>query len=292
MFDSKKVTGQMLQSYKKEGVPCAEKSLNLPDRSEVIAILADLRKVMFPAYFAAAESRGDEEHFVEATVHSVYFKLKRQIELALAFHCGCVNGDDSNAERIADEFIESLPEIRRVLFTDVQATFEGDPAAKCKEEIIFSYPGFYAIFIYRIAHLLYKQNVPFIPRMMTEHAHDRTGIDINPGATIGEYFFIDHGTGVVIGETTVIGKRVRVYQGVTLGALSPRKGQSLAGVKRHPTICDGVTIYSGASILGGETVIGEGAIIGGNSFICESVDANAKVSIKLPELIIRSEKKK
>jgi serine O-acetyltransferase len=169
----------------------------------------------------------------------------------------------------------------------VQATFEGDPAAKCKEEIIFSYPGFYAIFIYRIANLLYKQSVPFIPRMMTEHAHDRTGIDINPGATIGEYFFIDHGTGVVIGETTKIGNRVKIYQMVTLGALSPRKGQSLAGVKRHPTVEDDVTVYSGASILGGETVIGKGAVIGGNCFLTESVAAGARVSAKQPELIIK-----
>ena len=287
MFDSKKITAKMLDSYKKEGVPRVEKALSLPDRSEVISVLTDLRKVMFPAYFAAAESRGDEEHFVEATLHNVYFKLKRQIELALAFNCGCKSGNEESAEKIADALIEALPEVRRVLFTDVQATFEGDPAAKCKEEIIFSYPGFYAIFIYRVAHLLYLQNVPFIPRMMTEHAHDRTGIDINPGATIGEYFFIDHGTCVVIGETTVIGNRVKIYQMVTLGALSPRKGQSLAGVKRHPTVKDDVTVYSGASILGGETVIGEGAVIGGNCFLTQSVAAGARVSAKPPELIIK-----
>ena len=174
-----------------------------------------------------------------------------------------------------------------MLITDAEAAFEGDPAAKSKEEIIFSYPGFYAIFVYRVAHILYEDGVDFVPRVMTEYAHSSTGIDINPGATIGEYFFIDHGTGIVIGETTVIGKRVRLYQGVTLGALSPRKGQILSGVKRHPTIKDNVTIYSGASILGGDTVIGEGAVIGGNSFITESVADNARVSIKLPELIIK-----
>ena len=183
--------------------------------------------------------------------------------------------------------MEALPEVRRVLLTDLQATFEGDPAAKSKEEIAFSYPGIYAIFVYRIAHLLYEREVPFIPRMMTEYAHGKTGIDINPGATIGEYFFIDHGTGIVIGETTVIGNRVKIYQNVTLGALSPRKGQSLSGVKRHPTVEDDVTVYSGASILGGETVIGKGAIIGGNCFLTESVQAGAKVSAKRPELIIK-----
>ena len=174
-----------------------------------------------------------------------------------------------------------------LLLKDVEATFEGDPAAESKEAIIFSYPGLYAIFVYRVANLLYKSGVPFVPRIMTEHAHSMTGIDINPGATIGEYFFIDHGTGIVIGETTVIGNHVKIYQGVTLGALSPRKGQSLAGVKRHPTVCDNVTIYSGASILGGETIIGEGAVIGGNSFITEPIKGGVKVSVKKPEHIIK-----
>jgi serine O-acetyltransferase len=183
--------------------------------------------------------------------------------------------------------MKALPAIRNTLFTDLDATFEGDPAAKSKEEIVFCYPGFYAIMVYRVAHVLYEMGVPFIPRMMSEYAHGKTGIDINPGATIGEYFFIDHGTGIVIGETTVIGNRVKIYQNVTLGALSPRKGQSLSGVKRHPTVEDDVTVYSGASILGGETVIGKGAIIGGNCFLTESVQAGAKVSAKRPELIIK-----
>ncbi len=174
-----------------------------------------------------------------------------------------------------------------MLLKDVQAGFDGDPAAKSKEEIIFSYPGFLAIYVYRLAHILYLEEVPFIPRIMTEYAHDHTGIDINPGATIGEYFFIDHGTGVVIGETTTIGNNVKLYQGVTLGALSTRKGQQLSGVKRHPTIEDNVTIYSNSSVLGGETVIGENTIIGGNTFITESIPANSKVSAKSPELVIK-----
>ena len=169
----------------------------------------------------------------------------------------------------------------------MQAGFDGDPAAKSKEEIIFSYPGVFAIYVYRLAHILYQNKVPFIPRIMTEYAHGKTGIDINPGAEIGEYFFIDHGTGVVIGETTEIGNNVKLYQGVTLGALSTRQGQQLANVKRHPTIRDNVTIYSNSSVLGGETVIGENTIIGGNTFITESIPANTKVSAKSPELVIK-----
>ena len=174
--------------------------------------------------------------------------------------------------------------MREYLYTDVQAAYDGDPAAYSTDEIIFSYPGLYAITIYRMAHVLFKLDVPMIPRIMTEYAHSLTGIDIHPGATIGKYFFIDHGTGIVIGETTEIGNNVKIYQGVTLGALSTRKGQQLKGVKRHPTLGNYVTIYSGTSVLGGETVIGDGATIGGNSFIVESVPAGTKVSIKTPEL--------
>ncbi|MBQ8657818.1 MAG: serine acetyltransferase [Clostridia bacterium] len=286
MFDSKKIVAQMARSYQEEMTPNAKGEFNLPDRNEIIGVLEDLRKLMFPAYFAA-EGLRDPAHFAESMLHSVYFRLKKQIEKAYAF-CkekgGC---NEYSAERTTDEFVEELPRIRNILLTDVEAFFSGDPAARSKEEIIFSYPGFYAIFVYRLAHILYLQGVPFIPRMMTEYAHGATGIDINPGASIGEYFFIDHGTGVVIGETTVIGNRVKIYQAVTLGALSPRKGQKLAGVKRHPTVKDDVTVYSGASILGGETVIGEGAVIGGNCFLTESVAAGARVSAKQPELIIK-----
>jgi serine O-acetyltransferase len=167
---------------------------------------------------------------------------------------------------------------------DVQAAFDGDPAAFNRDEIIFSYPGFYAITVNRIAHELHLLKIPLIPRIMTEHAHSQTGIDIHPGATIGKYFFIDHGTGVVIGETTTIGDRVKIYQGVTLGGLSTRAGQGLRDVKRHPTIENDVTIYSGASILGGETVIGEGCVIGGNCFITRSVGPHMRVSMRNPEL--------
>ena len=182
------------------------------------------------------------------------------------------------------QFLQKIPEIREFLATDVDAVFDGDPAAESADEIIFAYPGLYAITIFRFAHVLYQLKVPVIPRIMTEIAHSKTGIDINPGATIGKYFMIDHGTGIVIGETTEIGEHVKVYQGVTLGALSTSGGRKLFNKKRHPTIEDYVTIYSGASILGGDTVIGRGSVIGGNVFLTKSVAPDTKVSVKNQEL--------
>jgi serine O-acetyltransferase len=288
MKDVTSVTNQMLSSYGKNVTAGVETGLTLPDRAEVISTLNDVRKLFFPAFFAAEEARGDLAHFAESTLTSIYYRIRKQLERAYQF----VGEPIEKAESTATAFVSSLPKVRDLLFTDLEATFEGDPAAKSKEEIVFSYPGFYAIMVYRVAHVLYEMGVPFIPRMMTEHAHGNTGIDVNPGAKIGEYFFIDHGTGIVIGETTVIGNRVKIYQNVTLGALSPRKGQSLAGKKRHPTVEDDVTIYSGASILGGETVIGKGAVIGGNCFLTESVSAGVRVSAKPPELIIIQRGKK
>ena len=282
MIDVKDVAKNMQNSYATNLTAGVEKGLTLPDRAEIILALKDVQKLFFPAFFAAEEARGDLGHFAEATLTAIYFRLKKQVERAYLF-----TGENAEkAEETVNAFLEALPKLRDLLFTDLDATFEGDPAAKSKEEIVFSYPGFYAITVYRVAHLLYTLGVPFIPRIMTEHAHGKTGIDIHPGATIGEYFFIDHGTGIVIGETTIIGKRVKIYQNVTLGALSPRKGQSLAGVKRHPTVEDDVTIYSGASILGGETVVGSGAVIGGNCFVTESVPSGARVRTKPLELII------
>ncbi|SEF70248.1 serine O-acetyltransferase [Eubacterium ruminantium] len=194
---------------------------------------------------------------------------------------------NDKAEKLTLEFFKKIPKIREYVDTDIQATFEGDPAAYDKEEIVLSYPGLRATTINRIAHELYLLDVPLIPRIMTEYAHSRTGIDIHPGATLGKYLMIDHGTGVVVGETSIIGEHVKIYQGVTIGALSTSAGQGLRGAKRHPTIEDHVTIYSGASILGGETVIGEGAVIGGNAFITSSIKAGARVSIKNQELSIK-----
>jgi len=282
-MDIKKIATEMAKSYEKSDITMLSCN-QLPDRGEIISILEDLKALFFPAYFGKTDCAEPIE-FSERLLSSVYYRLKKQIELALSFNSeDCVKAE---AERITEGFISGLPSVHKLLTKDVHATFEGDPAASSLEEIIFSYPGFYAIMVYRIAHLLYQSHVPFIPRIMSEYAHGKTGVDINPGAQIGEYFFIDHGTGIVIGETTVIGNHVKIYQGVTLGALSPRKGQSLAGIKRHPTVCDGVTIYSGASILGGETVIGKDAVIGGNSFITESVSEGARVSVKKPEHIIK-----
>jgi serine O-acetyltransferase len=189
------------------------------------------------------------------------------------------------------EVFEAVPLLRQVLATDVRAFFEGDPAAKSYDEIIFAYPGIFAIMVYRIAHLLYLKEVPLLPRIMTEHAHSVTGIDIHPGAEIGEYFVIDHGTGVVIGETAVIGKNVRIYQGVTLGALSlpQNAGEQLRGKRRHPTIDDDVIIYSSATILGGNTVIGKRSVIGGNVWLTESVPPDTRVLMETPKLIYKKE---
>jgi serine O-acetyltransferase len=224
-------------------------------------------------------------------IEDVMFNLKKQIMRVLRYDC---RFKEDEQEKIVDEadcatveFFKKIPQIREHLNTDVQAAFDGDPAAYNKDEIIFSYPGLFAIAVNRIAHELHLLSVPMIPRIMTEYAHGRTGIDIHPGATIGKYFCIDHGTGVVIGESTVIGEHVKVYQGVTLGALSTSGGQNLKGKKRHPTIEDNVTIYSGASILGGGTVIGEGSVIGGNVFITTSVKAGTRVSIKNQELHLK-----
>ena len=197
----------------------------------------------------------------------------------------------ARAEQISLEFFRAIPGLRAVIQTDVEAFYDGDPAAYSTDEIVFCYPGIYAVTIYRLAHVLYTMGVPMLPRIMTEHAHSVTGIDINPGASIGNYFFIDHGTGIVIGETTVIGDHVKIYQGVTLGALTTRGGQSLRGKRRHPTIEDNVTIYAGASILGGTTVIGHDSVIGSNVFITHSIPPSTTVSVKSQELQIRSRAK-
>ena len=290
----KNTVGRITENYSLEGdmpVFCGE--MTLPDRQEIIHILNEIEKILFPSYFGVNGLMGlTPAEYVEKTLVNIYYQLKSQLKnaLSLSTWTGAKKVfDEADLDKICDEFIDELPNLQEMLLKDVTANFEGDPAAMSKSEIVLSYPGFYAIFVYRIAHELYKRKVPFVPRIMTEYAHGKTGIDINPGAEIGEYFFIDHGTGIVIGETTKIGKWVKIYQGVTLGALSPRKGQSLSGVKRHPTVEDNVTIYANTTVLGGETVIGENSVIGGNSFITSSVERNSFVSIKAPELIIRTD---
>lgn len=268
--------------------------VRLPNRRSVNGIIKDLRRIIFPGYFEAEGNRGGRsEYFSGYLLTDIFERLQVEIQAALC----CENKNDmwegaceKQAEEICLTFFKELPHVQMMLMTDVQAGFDGDPAAHSQQDIIFSYPGLFAIFIYRLAHVLYRLQVPYIPRMMTEYAHSGTGIDINAGAEIGESFFIDHGTGVVIGETTIIGKNVKLYQGVTLGALSTRSGQMLSGVKRHPTIEDNVTIYSGATVLGGETVIGEDSIIGGNAFITSSVPKSTRVSVKAPELTLKGPK--
>ena len=259
------------------------------DEEVVIEIIGSLRKILFPGYYRNKSYRVyTVRNNVSMLTEDVAFKLINQIRIVLRYDEKYENADESviteKAEEITFEFLGKLPKIREYVETDVQAAFDGDPAAYNKDEIIYSYPGLYAIIVNRLAHELFLLGVPLIPRIMTEHAHSKTGIDIHPGASIGRYFFIDHGTGIVIGETTTIGDNVKVYQGVTLGALSTRGGQSLKNKKRHPTIEDNVTIYSGASILGGQTVVGRNAVIGGNAFITSSVPEGAKVSIGNQEL--------
>ncbi|MBP5446496.1 MAG: serine acetyltransferase, partial [Treponema sp.] len=230
----------------------------------------------------------DFENYISVLCREVMLVLNKQIFLALKkLPENAEAAEEKLRERarlVTHEFFDRIPRVREYLESDLQAAYDGDPAAFDKTEIILSYPGFFAIAVNRLAHELFVLGVPLIPRIMTEYAHNRTGIDIHPGATLGKYFFIDHGTGIVIGETTVIGEHVKVYQGVTLGALSTNGGQQLKGVKRHPTIEDNVTIYSGASILGGDTVIGKNSVIGGNTFVTKSVASETVVSIKNQEL--------
>lgn len=285
-----KATAALTENYKNEELFMPKNGRSLPSRAVIIDVVKELRAVIFPGYFWSGSAAGMfPEYYTGYRLNDLYDRLKEQIEIALLYANQEMEQQEASeqADRICGGFFEKLPEVQERLLKDVQAGFDGDPAAKSKEEIISSYPGVFAIYVYRLAHILYVENVPHIPRIMTEYAHGKTGIDINPGAVIGDYFFIDHGTGVVIGETTEIGRNVKLYQGVTLGALSTRQGQQLANVKRHPTICDNVTIYSNSSVLGGETVIGENTIIGGNTFITESIPANTKVSAKSPELVIK-----
>ena len=285
-----KATAALTENYKNEELFMPKNGRSLPSRAVIIDVVKELRAVIFPGYFWSDSAAGMfPEYYTGYRLNDLYDRLKEQIEIALLYANQEMEQQEASeqADRICGGFFEKLPEVQERLLKDVQAGFDGDPAAKSKEEIISSYPGVFAIYVYRLAHILYVENVPHIPRIMTEYAHGKTGIDINPGAVIGDYFFIDHGTGVVIGETTEIGRNVKLYQGVTLGALSTRQGQQLANVKRHPIICDNVTIYSNSSVLGGETVIGENTIIGGNTFITESIPANTKVSAKSPELVIK-----
>ena len=283
------VVDSILQDYRTDRDIDRIESCSTPDRDAMIDIIKKLRRIIFPGYFKDKTYRMyNAKHNLSMLIEDVMFHLNEQV--ALVFRNSGLTEEEaqSRAQEICLEFFRQIPQIRAMVQTDLQAAFDGDPAATGMTEIIFAYPGLFAITVYRLAHVLYTLQVPMLPRIMTEYAHSITGIDIHPGATVGKFFFIDHGTGIVIGETTVIGDNVKIYQGVTLGALSTRGGQSLRGKRRHPTIEDNVTIYAGASVLGGETVIGRDSVIGSNAFITQSVPACTTVSIKSQELQMRT----
>ena len=262
-----------------------------PDNEAVVDIVQKLLNILYPGYYREKNYRSyNDNSRISILIEDVVYNLTKQIAIALRFRDDYAQAPEDKikdtAEDIAITFISRIPKIREYSDTDMEAFYQGDPAAYNKEEIVLCYPGLLAVTVNRLAHELFLLKVPLIPRIMTEYAHSRTGIDIHPGATIGKYFFMDHGTGIVVGETSVIGEHVKIYQGVTIGALSTKGGQSLRGVKRHPTIEDNVTIYAGASILGGETVIGEGSVIGSNVFITSSVRPGTRMSVKTQELVI------
>lgn len=275
----------------------------LPSRDEIISIIKLLRQLVFPGYYGKQGLTTANLPFrIGEIVLEVSDMLYEQVRCCLRYREAIEGSNGKNDERcdecdrkaaqIVATFLDLLPTSRAMIADDVQAAFDGDPAAQNTDETIFCYPGVFAITVQRLAHELHKLHVPLLPRIMTEYAHSLTGIDIHPGAQLGRSFFIDHGTGVVIGETTIIGANVKVYQGVTLGALAPHYGQMLRGTRRHPTIEDNVTIYAGATILGGDTVIGKGCVIGGNVFITSSVPPLNQVSAEPPVLRYRDKRPK
>ena len=245
-----------------------------PEKQEVIRIVGSLQALLFPLCFQRENARMSDDALLESTMRD----LRDQTEAAFRFSEPEQASALPDPDEICDRFLERLPEVKRLLLCDVEALYEGDPAAVCREEVLLCYPGFFAISVYRLAHELYQLNVPLLPRMMTEYAHEKTGIDIHPGARIGRYFFIDHGTGIVVGETTEIGDHVKIYQGVTLGAKSfelDENGNPVKKIKRHPNIGNHVVIYANATILGGDTTIGDGCVIGGNTWLTHSVESGS-----------------
>ena len=268
----------------------------LPDKSSIIQILDDILEVIYPGYHGEKHlEESNVDYHIGDLLDSIYSRLTEEIYRSVRPACELTGNLCAHCYSIAEDqaldLLHRIPDLRRQLAEDVQAAYDGDPAAKSTNEVIFAYPAIYAISVYRVSHELNRVGVPLLPRIMTEHAHSRTGIDIHPGATVGKGFFIDHGTGVVIGETTLIGDRVKIYQGVTIGALSfakDKRGQIVRGKKRHPTIEDDVVIYSGATILGGDTVIGKSSVIGGNVWLTRSVPPHTRVIISEPELVIDS----
>ncbi|MDO4502446.1 MAG: serine acetyltransferase [Coriobacteriia bacterium] len=293
MFNEKldEIVERIEENYNDEIIAFNDVDRHFPNKGAIIQIILDLRRVMFPRYFGdEAPCGAGPKYFIGDTLTRVEEALHREVFEALMFRDRKKMTRDeieARTSQICSDFFYKLPEIQQLLLKDVQAAYDGDPAAGSKAEIIYCYPGFFAIFVYRLAHELALHDVPLVPRIMSEYAHTETGVDIGAKAEIGEYFFIDHAVGVVIGETTTIGNHVKIYQGVTLGALSTRGGQSLAGVKRHPTVEDNVTIYSNASVLGGETVVGAHSVIGGSAFVTESVPPHSRVSLANQEVSVR-----
>ncbi|RZW24661.1 MAG: serine acetyltransferase [Desulfobulbaceae bacterium] len=289
------VVEKLMQSWSTKECYDHISPVSIPSHKAVINIIKQARRILFPGYFTSASLHASNlEYYIGKETTELYDKLSEQITMAIRHDCRRQERPCTNCEQRASElayrFITTLPGIASTLAHDIRATLEGDPASKSPDEVIFSYPGLLAITVYRLAHELYKLEVPIVPRIMTEWAHGETGIDINPGAQIGPGLCIDHGTGVVIGETTIIGKNVRLYQGVTLGALSLPKDavEVLRHKKRHPTLEDDVIVYSNTTILGGDTIIGAGSVIGGNIWLTESVSTGTKVLLKKPELIYRN----
>lgn len=284
------LTDNILRDYDNGRVIDRVAMFSQPDRQIIHELIGKLLRLVFPGYYRDYTYHiYHPKNSLSVLIEDVAYLLNRQIAISIKGNGNCPDEHiQRTAEGITASFLEQLPAIRALVETDLQAAYDGDPAASSKAEVIIAYPGIYAITINRLAHALYALNVPLIPRIMTEYAHSKTGIDIHPGAQIGKYFFIDHGTGIVVGETTVIGDNVKLYQGVTLGALSTRGGQKLHGKRRHPTIEDNVTIYAGASILGGQTVIGHDSVIGSNVFITHPIAPYTRVSIKSQELQYKS----
>jgi serine O-acetyltransferase len=288
------IIGQVVATYEKVSKINHLGARPLPSRESVMEIINGLKEILYPGYFGRRHFTPQNiSYHIGDRIYQVYRQMAAQIYRSVLHECRrpaeTCDHCAALAAETALEFLRRIPKIRVLLAGDVQAAYDGDPAAKSLDEIIFSYPGLEAITVHRIAHELWELRVPLLPRIMSELAHGATGIDIHPGARIGKNFFIDHGTGVVIGETCEIGDRVKIYQGVTLGAMSfpkDEQGQLIRGRKRHPTIEDGVTIYSGATLLGGETVVGQGSMIGGNVWLTHSVPPNSVVMIEEPALLV------
>ena len=294
------LTNDILESYVADSRTQRIGEVFLPSRDKIVEVVREIWQMLFPGFYGHKQLTKENVRFhVGNLLSRLGEDLTAEINhcLCMEMHCtDCHTPEEcrSRAGKIARDFLARIPAVRAMLALDTQAAYDGDPAAKSLSEIIYCYPGFYAVTVYRVAHELLELGVPLMPRIMAEHAHSVTGCDIHPGAKIGKAFFIDHATGVVIGETCHIGDNVKIYQGVTLGALSfpkDERGRVIKGLQRHPTIQDNVTIYANSTILGGETVIGKGVTVGGNTFVTTSVDANSVVAMESPKLNVKTKER-